>query len=114
MNIENVKFKGICEIEVRPKGKEKPSMENCCFHLELSSNLDPKAYYDRDGNMTAIGSKTITNVFVQGLVGNMHAAHQAGFMDSAEHLRYIIKELERGFVAQVEVDSKPVHGADNE
>ena len=33
-----------------------------------------------------------------GLVGNIHNGHSQKHWDSAEHLRYIISELERGFV----------------
>lgn len=55
-------------------------------------------YNDRRGLPTKAGSHALTNAFVQGLVGNIHHAHQKGFKDSAEHLRYIIAELERGFI----------------
>ena len=30
-------------------------------------------------------------------------AHEKGFRDSAEHLRWIIAELERGFIAVVDI-----------
>lgn len=45
-----------------------------------------------------IFGKTLSNVLVQGLIGNIHLAHEKGFRDSAEHLRWIISELERGFI----------------
>lgn len=52
---------------------------------------DPKIGY------TELGVKAMTQGFIQGLVTNIHAAHQNGTWDSAKHLRYIINELERGF-----------------
>jgi len=36
--------------------------------------------------------------------GNIHMAHEKGFRDSAEHLRWIISELERGFVTVANVE----------
>lgn len=68
------------------------------FRIEASKNLKQDEYNDKRGLPTKTGSHALTNAFVQGLVGNIHHAHQKGFRDSAEHLRYIIGELERGFV----------------
>lgn len=68
------------------------------FRLEVSKNMKQDEYSDRRGLPTKAGSHALTNAFVQGLVGNIHMAHQKGFKDSAEHLRYIIAELERGFI----------------
>ena len=82
------------------KGEKTVSHIHTDFNLDVSSNLDKSQYQDKDGLPTAVGSKTLTNAFVQGLIGNIHHAHDKGFHDSAEHLRYIIAELERGF-AQV-------------
>jgi len=69
------------------------------FNLFVSDNLDKKQYLDKDGIPTKDGSKSLTMVLTQGLIGNIHQAHEKGFWDSAEHLRYIISELERGFVS---------------
>lgn len=69
------------------------------FRLEVSKHLDQSQYNDKKGLPTKGGSHALTQAFVQGLVGNIHHAHQKGFRDSAEHLRYIISELERGFAA---------------
>jgi len=73
------------------------------FNLRTSSDLDKKMYMDNNGILNKTGSETLTNVLVQGLIGNIHMANQQGFRNDAEHLRYIISELERGFVAIVEV-----------
>ncbi len=69
------------------------------FLLEVSKNLDQLKYNDKEGLPTKMGSHALTQVFVQGLVGNIHLAHEKGWRDSAEHLRYIISELERGFIS---------------
>lgn len=74
------------------------------INVDVSSNLDRKQYLDKDDLPTAQGSKVLTGVLIQGLVANIHQAHQNGYRDSAEHLRYIISELERGFVAVANVD----------
>lgn len=68
------------------------------FRLEPSKNLKQDEYNDRRGLPTKTGSHALTQAFVQGLVANIHHAHEKGFRDSAEHLRYIITELERGFI----------------
>ena len=90
-------------LSLRPNG-ESSKLERTEFKLDLSSNMIREEYLTKDGKPTKNGSHAITSAFIQGLVGNIHFAHQAGFRDSAEHLRYIISELERGFVRQVEVD----------
>lgn len=69
------------------------------FNLKPSEHLDETKYLGPDHLPTAEGSKVLSNVLVQGLVGNIHAAHDRGYRDSAEHLRWIIAELERGFAA---------------
>ena len=79
------------------KGDAKSTHVSTDFNLLLTQNLDKKKYIKPDGLPTKLGSEAFTQCFVQGLVANMHMAHQEGFRDSAEHLRYIITELERGF-----------------
>lgn len=66
------------------------------MRLELSNNLDNRKYLDR-GLPTKDAIKPLTQCFIQGIVANIHKSHQEGYWDSAEHLRYVIKELERGF-----------------
>lgn len=71
--------------------------------LHCSDNLDKRKYLDKKELPTKEGIKPMTNAFVQGLLANLHMAHQKGYWDSAEHLRYIIAELEKGFVAPADV-----------
>lgn len=80
------------------KGSSKSNHVSTDFNLSISKELDEKQYLDPEGLPTEAGSKVLSNVLVQGLVGNIHLAHEKGFRDSAEHLRWIISELERGFV----------------
>lgn len=68
------------------------------FVLDMSDNLDHNIYIDDEGLVTKQGSHVVSNVLVQGLVANLHLAHEQGYRDSAEHLRWLISELERGFV----------------
>jgi len=65
--------------------------------LELSKNLEREKYL-KDDLPTKDGIKPLSQCFIQGLVANIHKAHQEGWWDSAEHLRYVIEELKRGFV----------------
>jgi hypothetical protein len=74
------------------------------FNLGVSDNLVRHQYLDKEDLPTEAGSKVLSNVLVQGLVGNIHLAHEKGFRDSAEHLRWIISELERGFITVANVE----------
>lgn len=73
------------------------------FNLYPSKELNQDLYKDNEGLPTKEGSKALANVLIQGLVGNIHIAHEKGFRDSAEHLRWIIAELEKGFVTVANV-----------
>lgn len=92
-------IEGRCVVKLAHKEGEKTSAHVATdFNLDVSKNLDRSQYLDKEDLPTAAGTKALTQCFVQGLVGNIHNAHQKGYWDSAEHLRYIISELERGFV----------------
>ena len=69
------------------------------FNLDVSQNLDESHYFNKDGLPNKNGTKALTQSFVQGLIGNIHNAHNQRYWDSAEHLRYIIAELEKGVFA---------------
>ncbi len=83
-------------MEYQPTISSKSKHVATDFFLEVSDNLD-SSQYNNDGLPTKVGTKALSQAFIQGLVGNIHNAHQKGFWDSAEHLRYIIAELEKGF-----------------
>jgi hypothetical protein len=84
------------------RGDKKPKVDSINFNLQPSQHFDKSMYVEDDGLLTKHGSNALTQVLVQSLIGNIHQAHQRGLIDSAEHLRKIISELERGFVAQVD------------
>jgi len=98
----NFEVKTVLTLEHK-KGQSKSNHVKTDFNLYPSKNLDKKQYINLAGLPTKSGSLVITNVLVQGLIGNIHLAHESGFRDSAEHLRYIISELERGFVVVADV-----------
>lgn len=84
-------------------GKQSSKHVATDFNLEVDPKLDRTQYLDNDVP-TKEGAKILSNVLVQGLIGNIHSAHQLGFRDSAEHLRWIIEELTRGFATVANVD----------
>jgi len=97
------KIEGKCVVHLRhEQGENTSKVLKTDINLIPSKNIQ-QDYFLNKGVPTAKGTKALTQCFVQGLVGNIHQAHQKGYWDSAEHLRYIIQELERGFIAQVEV-----------
>lgn len=75
------------------------------FRLDISKNLDSGVYLDAEQLPTKAGIKPLTQAFIQGLVGNIHMAHERGYWDSAAHLRYIIDELQRGFIEVADVST---------
>lgn len=74
------------------------------LHLGMNDILDRSMYMNEDGVPNEDGVKVFTNILVQGLVGNIHYAHQNGYIDSAKHLRYVIEQLERGFMQVVNIE----------
>lgn len=91
-------FEGRCVLQMEHKQGDKTSSHvQTKINLDVSRNLDRSQYLE-DDLPTAAGSKVLTNVFVQGLIANIHNAHERGFWNDAEHIKYIISELQRGFV----------------
>lgn len=72
------------------------------FNLETIGPLKREMYIEND-LPTKMGSEALSITLVQGLVGNIHLAHDKGWRDSAEHFRWIISELEKGFAAVANV-----------
>lgn len=92
-------LEGRCVIKLEHvEGMSKSQHINTKLNLEVSDNLDKSQYFDDSDLPNSDGSKALTQVFVQGLIGNIHHAHEKGYWDSAEHIRYIIAELGRGFI----------------
>lgn len=67
-----------------------------------SDNLD-KEKYVKNNEPTIEGSRVLTEALTQGLIANIHTSHQLGYIDSAEHLRHIINQLENGFIRIAEI-----------
>lgn len=97
-------FEGKCVLQMEHQPGEKTSTHvQSKFNLDVSRNLDRKQYLDAEGLPTADGAKALTNVFIQGLVGNIHLAQKKGYWNESEHIRYIISELERGFIQNAKI-----------
>lgn len=102
-----IRISGTCEMVLDHNLKtNNVTLVGTNISMGLSENLDKSYYLDKEEYPTEEGVKTLTNAFIQGLVGNIHYAHQKNYRDSAEHLRFIISELERGFVEIVTVNAK--------
>lgn len=85
-------------LEHKP-GMTKSEHVSTDLFLDVSSGLDKKTYIDSNDLPTEKGSEMVTQTLIQGLVANIHKAHHEKWRDSAEHLRYVISELERGFAS---------------
>ena len=80
--------------------KGSSTVEETNVLLEFHPEKAGRGFKDQNGMPNTKGMKAQTQGLVQGLIANIHFAHQNEMWDSAEHIRYIIKELERGFVHQ--------------
>jgi hypothetical protein len=90
---------GISQLTLEYKeGDKKSKHVSTDFNLEVGDNVQKDKFLDKDNLPNADGSKALTLCLVQGLVANIHYAHEKGFINDAKHLRQIIAELERGFV----------------
>lgn len=96
---------GKCALTLKHNEGEKTSSHvHTDILLEISINVPKENFIDKNDLPTKEGCKALTQTFIQGLVANIHNSHQKNYWDSAEHLRYIIKELERGFIQLAKVD----------
>lgn len=87
-----------CDTE---KGKSR--LMACDTQIFAHESIE-KDWLNDEGLPNKEGMRAQTMGFVQGIVSNIHASHQLGYIDSAEHLRYVISEIERGFAkANIEV-----------
>lgn len=90
------------EVEVQMKHEEGAKDSQLVYSevwLKINPPLDKGLYSRADGCPNAAGVKMSTSALVCGLANNIHEAHKEGYWDSAAHLRWIIAELERQFVA---------------
>jgi hypothetical protein len=85
------------------EGDTKSKHVSTDFNLDFKSPIGKELFLDADDLPTKGGADALSMVLVQGLVGNIHYAHEKGFKDSAEHLRWIIHELEEGFAAVTDI-----------
>lgn len=91
-------FTAISQIELEHKPGDKTS-RHIATNIKIvpSDNLDREKYV-LNNEPTLEGSRVLTEALTQGLIANIHASHQLGYVDSAQHLRHIIEQLESGFV----------------
>lgn len=83
--------------------------------LSLSPDIMEDVYYSADrSTYSPDGFKALSQLFIQGLIANIHTAHQAKVWDSAEHLRFIIGNLEKGFATPMDARHIPVDDFPNE
>lgn len=99
-------FTAISQIELsHDKGAPKSKHVATNIRLEVSDNLDRSRYMDKELRPTEEGSRALTQTLLSGLAANIHNMHQKGWRDSAEHLRYVISELERQFIEVANVSN---------
>lgn len=78
-------------------GTQRSTLEESNLRLEISKNLDRKMYLDNKDLPKEPATKPVTQALIQGLMTNIKLAHEKGWMNEADHLRYVIDELQRAF-----------------
>ncbi len=97
-------LEGRCIITLEHKeGEQTSTRVNTNFNLDVSQNIERSVFIDSEDMPTTAGVKALTQCFVQGLIGNIHSASQKSQWGKKEHLEYVIKELERGFILSANV-----------
>lgn len=92
-------FKATVVLHLQHNGESDVSIHNGVkAGLEISRNLDYDTYIDGKGLPTKVGTTALTNVLIQGLVANIHRANIEGHWKDHEHIKFIIEELQRGFI----------------
>jgi hypothetical protein len=94
-----LKFRSTAEITLEHSlGDKHSEVVSSAVNLEISDNLKRELYMEKEGipNSTQ-GHKATTAALTAGIIANMHTAHNNGHWDSAEHLRFVISQLEAGF-----------------
>lgn len=101
-----IKIKVVTELALIKNDNYKyPLMKGVSVELIVPDILDKDKYIDPDkGYPNYDGTALITNTLTQGLIANIHMAHQNKFYDSAAHLRKIIKDLEDGFIGNMNIE----------
>jgi hypothetical protein len=90
--------------------KETRSLKLKGSDLELETeapDLDESLHgslFNKDGFLTKFGCEIATRALVSSLIANLHYAHQASLIDSSEHYRAILKDLEEGFISNINLD----------
>lgn len=101
-----IKFAATAEINLEiVEHQPMPVLKGTSVSFQVSEHVN--FYIDAEEMPTHAGYKAMTQAFICGLAANIHAAHNFGFWDSAEHLRYVINQLTEQFVlvAHVEVEN---------
>lgn len=102
-----IEFEARCILQLKhsERSAEKPQHLSTKYNLVVSDNLEKKVYLNDNGMVTAAGSKVLTNVFLQGLIGNVFQSHEAGFRDQKEHIEFIIEEIRRSADKVVSIEA---------
>jgi hypothetical protein len=94
-------FCAISKITVEhEKGAPNSVLKACDLRLEVSGNLDRSVYIDGKGLPRKEALKPITNALVHGIITNIRVGVNKGWWKEAEHMQYVIEQLQRAFVAQ--------------
>ena len=102
----NIKFTATVVLEVNQKDNGKVSAKSVDTTMIFDDKLDENQYYKDENVLNIAGSRALSQTLIQGLAANIHTAHLQETIDSAEHLRWAISQLELAFVQIVEIENK--------
>lgn len=103
-------FTGICRMHLEhTEGSPTSVLKETNVRLELSKNLDKDRYLQRD-LPTKEGLHVLQNTLIHGIMTNIKIAHEKGWKNESEGLKYVIDELHRAFVGVHYSDPKIEEG----
>jgi hypothetical protein len=92
-------FVAISKITMRHEmGAPASQINHTDIRLDVSKNLNKATYLDQEGLPTKEAIKPISLAFLQGIITNIQLGHEKGWWKEADHMRYVIDELQRAFV----------------
>lgn len=81
------------------QGTPTSQLKSTDLRLEVSGNLDKTIYIDGKGLPRKDALKPISIALLHGIFVNIKMGHDKGWWNEAEHMKYIIDQLQRVYIS---------------
>lgn len=88
------------------KGQKTSSVMEVVSQLKLEKKLDRSFYFGKDELPNQMGAKAMTSVLISGIVSNIKFAHERGYLNEVDHVKYVIEKISEGFatIGEISID----------